>query len=160
MESEFLKAIDDHQGILFKVCRMYCTNNVDAEDLFQDILLQLWKAWPSFKGSSKVSTWMYKVSLNTSIIRLRKNSRSPKLQELSFVQHTIPEQESGRMDILFNKELQKAISNLNKLDKALVMLYLDEKTYKEISEIMGMSENNIGVKINRIKKKLKEKMNA
>jgi RNA polymerase sigma-70 factor (ECF subfamily) len=139
---------------------MYCTNNVDAEDLFQDILLQLWKAWPSFKGSSKVSTWMYKVSLNTSIIRLRKNSRSPKLQELSFVQHTIPEQESGRMDILFNKELQKAISNLNKLDKALVMLYLDEKTYKEISEIMGMSENNIGVKINRIKKKLKEKMNA
>lgn len=159
MEPEFLSAINENQGILFKVCRIYCSDNTDAEDLFQEILLQLWRSYPRFNRVSKVSTWMYRIALNTAITRLRKLNRSPRLQELSFIQNSIPEHTPSRLDILFDKELQSAISSLDKLDKALVMLYLDEKSYKEIAEIMNLSESNVGVKINRIKKKLKEKMN-
>jgi RNA polymerase sigma-70 factor (ECF subfamily) len=156
LEEEFLKSINLHQGIIIKVCRMYCTNNTDAEDLFQEILLQLWKSWPSYKADSKVSTWMYRVGLNTAITRLRKNTKKPLFQAISSEHNLIPDDESQRIDIILDKELQVAISYLNKIDKALVMLYLDEKSYKEIAEIMGLSESNVGVKINRIKKKLKE----
>lgn len=158
MEEEFLKSVNQHQGIIFKVCRMYCSDNADAEDLFQEILLQLWKSWPNFNQNSKISTWMYQIGLNTAITRLRKNNRKPIHHYLSKADDAIPDAAPERLDILFDKELQEAIVELNKLDKALVMLYLDEKTYKEIAEIMGLSENNVGVKINRIKKKLKNKM--
>ena len=138
---------------------MYCSDNTDAEDLFQEMLLHLWKAYPQFNRDSKVSTWMYRIGLNTAITRLRKNNRRPQFQELLSVHNSMPEAGTQRMDLLFDKELQQAINSLNKLDKALLMLYLDEKSYKEIAEIMGFSESNVGVKINRIKKRLKEIMN-
>ncbi len=138
---------------------MYCSDNTDAEDLFQEILLQLWKAYPQFNRTSKVSTWMYRVGLNTAITRLRKNNRRPSFEELVPVHHTLPETGIQRLDILFDRDLQQAIDRLDKLDRALLMLYLDEKSYKEIAEIMGLSESNVGVKVNRIKKKLKEIMN-
>lgn len=137
---------------------MYCKDNDDVNDLFQDMLLQLWQAWPSFKGASKLTTWMYRICLNTAISRLRKNSRSPVLQTLTLAQHTVPDAGPQRLDILFDTELQAAIDGLNRIDKALIMLYLDEKSYKEIAEIMGLTETNVGVKINRIKTKLKERM--
>lgn len=160
MEEEFLKSVNEHQGIIFKVCRMYCSDNADVEDLFQEILLQLWKSWPRFNQGSTISTWMYQIGLNTAITRLRKNNRKPLYHGLQKVQNSIADTSSDRLDIIFDKELQDAIVGLGKVDKALIMLYLDEKTYKEISEIMGLSENNVGVKINRIKKKLKSKINA
>jgi RNA polymerase sigma-70 factor (ECF subfamily) len=138
---------------------MYCSDSTDAEDLFQEILLQLWKSWPTFKATSKVSTWIYQVGLNTAITRLRKNSRRPLHLALLPAQDLIGEATTHRLDILFDQELQAAINGLDKLDKALVMLYLDEKSYKEIAEILGLSEVNVGVKINRIKRKLKEKIN-
>jgi len=138
---------------------MYCSDSTDAEDLFQEILLQLWKAYPQFNKSSKVSTWMYRVGLNTAITRLRKNNRSPSFEELASVHQALPETGVQRLDILFDKDLQEAIDRLDKFDRALLMLYLDEKSYKEIAEIMGLSESNVGVKVNRIKKKLKEIMN-
>ncbi|MDB5262834.1 MAG: polymerase sigma factor, sigma-70 family [Adhaeribacter sp.] len=137
---------------------MYCSDNTDAEDLFQEILLHLWKSWPTFNATAKVSTWIYQVSLNTAITRLRKNSRRPAHKVLSLAQDSIREVPTQRLDILFDKELQDAIDGLDKFDKALVILYLDEKSYKEIAEIMGLTEGNVGVKINRIKKKLKEKI--
>ena len=159
MEEEFLQSVNEHQGIILKVCRMYCSDSTDAEDLFQEILLQLWKAWPTFQAASKVSTWIYRIGLNTAITRLRKNSRRPALEALSLAQQAIGEIPSQRLDILFDQELQAAIDGLHKFDRALVMLYLEEKSYKEIAEIMGLSEGNVGVKINRIKKLLKEKIN-
>jgi RNA polymerase sigma-70 factor, ECF subfamily len=159
LEEEFLQSVNEHQGIIIKVCRMYCADSTDAEDLFQEILLQLWKSWPTFHATSKVSTWIYRIGLNTAITRLRKNSRRPDLQALSFAQDAIGEIPSQRLDILFDQELQAAINELDKFDRALVMLYLEEKSYKEIGEIMGLSESNVGVKINRIKKQLKEKIN-
>ncbi len=160
MEKEFLKSVNEHQGILFKICRMYCTDNDDVNDLFQDMLLQLWQAWPSFKGASKLTTWMYRICLNTAIARLRKSSRSPAVQALTEAQYGVPDAGPQRLDILFDSELQAAIGDLNRVDKALIMLYLDEKNYKEIAEIMGFTESNVGVKINRIKTKLKERMGA
>lgn len=145
---------------MFKICRMYCTDNDDVNDLFQDILLQLWQAWPSYKGAAKLTTWMYRICLNTAIARLRKSSRSPVLQTLTSAQHSMPDVGPQRLDILFDNELQAAIDGLDRIDKALIMLYLDEKSYKEIAEIMDLSETNVGVKLNRIKTKLKERMGA
>ena len=135
-------------------------DNDDVNDLFQDMLLQLWQAWPSFKGASKLTTWMYRVCLNTAIARLRKSGRSPALQALTLTQHGIPDIGPQRLDILFDNELQTAIEGLDRIDRALIMLYLDEKSYKEIAEIMGLTETNVGVKLNRIKTKLKERMGA
>lgn len=143
---------------MFKICRMYCTDNDDVNDLFQDMLLQLWQAWPSFKAQSKLTTWMYRICLNAAIARLRKSNRSPVLQALTLAQYGMPNDTPYRLDILFDNELQIAIDGLDRIDKALIMLYLDEKSYKEIAEIMGFTESNVGVKINRIKTKLKERM--
>jgi RNA polymerase sigma-70 factor (ECF subfamily) len=138
---------------------MYCSDSSEAEDLFQEILLQLWKAWPTFQATSKVSTWIYLIGLNTAITKLRKNSRHPSFQAISLAQHAIGEVSSQRLDILFDQKLQAAFDELNKFDRALLMLYLDERSYKEKADIMGLSESNVGVKISRIKKILKEKTN-
>jgi RNA polymerase sigma-70 factor (ECF subfamily) len=159
LEKEFTNIISTHQGIILKVCRMYCNDRDDSEDLFQEIVLQLWRSYPAFKADAKVSTWMYRIGLNTAITRLRKNSRKPLTQSLSIEHQNLKDPLPQRIDIEYGEELQTAINMLNKLDKALVMLYLDEKNYKEIAEIIGISESNVGVKINRIKKKLQEIIN-
>ncbi len=159
LEKEFIKIISDHQGIILKICRMYCNERNDSEDLFQEIVLQLWRSYPKYNGTAKVSTWMYRIGLNTAITRLRKNSRRRDNYPLSDKDSEFPQSDSTRIDIEYDKELQAAIHTLNKFDKALVMLYLDEKSYKEMAEIMGITESNIGVKISRIKQKLKEILN-
>lgn len=156
MQQEFIDTIAIHQPIILKVCRMYCTEKDDREDLFQEIVLQLWRSYPSFKGEAKISTWMYRISINTAITSLRKNSRKPVTQALSVEHENINEITEQRIDVEYARELQLAINILSKIDKALVMLYLEEKSYKEIAEILGISESNVGVKINRIKKKLQE----
>jgi RNA polymerase sigma-70 factor (ECF subfamily) len=138
---------------------MYCDDRDDSEDLFQEIVLQLWKSYSGFKGEAKISTWMYRVALNTAITRLRKTKRRPDNQRLDNDNFNIAEVANNRLDIQFSVELQQAINMLNRFDRALMMLYLDEKSYSEIAEIMGISESNVGVKINRIKNKLKSMLN-
>lgn len=159
MEKEFIKIISDNQGLLLKVCRMYCNQNSDSEDLFQEIVLQLWKSYPTFNNHAKITTWMYRVALNTAISSLRKHNRIPLRQQLSPDHNNLQDSKELRIDIQYDNALQRAILALNKFDKALVLLYLDENSYVEMSEIMGISESNIGVKINRIKKKLKQILN-
>ena len=159
MEKEFLKIISQHQDILLKVCRMYGSSCDDAEDLFQEMVLQLWRSFPSFRHEAKVTTWMYRLALNTAITSLRSNSRRPQWQPLKLQHLNFSGTETERLDVEYDQELQRAINALNKLDKALVMLYLDEKSYREMAEIMEMSESNVGVRISRIKKKLKEIIN-
>ncbi|WP_149696378.1 RNA polymerase sigma factor [Chitinophaga sp. CF418] len=156
MEKEFLQTINEHQGIIAKVCRMYCTEPADGEDLFQEIVLQLWKAWPSFNRQSKVSTWLYRISLNTAITGFRISRTRPVFRPLGFDNDNYAEPPPQRMDLQYAPELQLAISRLNKFDKSLLLLYLDDKPYSEIAEILGLSVSNVGVKINRVKKKLKE----
>ncbi|RDV16366.1 RNA polymerase sigma factor [Pontibacter diazotrophicus] len=159
MEKEFLEIITKHQAIILKVCRMYGSSRDDSEDLFQEIVFQLWRSFPGFRQDAKVTTWMYRLALNTAITSLRKNGQKQQWQPLSTGHGNIPEPETERLDVVYDQELQTAVNVLNKLDKALVMLYLDEKSYREMAEIMELSEANIGVKINRIKKKLKQILN-
>ncbi|MEJ7766423.1 MAG: sigma-70 family RNA polymerase sigma factor [Chitinophagaceae bacterium] len=159
MEKEFIKIITDNQGLLLKVCRMYGVRQSDAEDLFQEIVLQLWRSYPNFNSHSKVTTWMYRVALNTAISRFRKGRNAPEKQPLTALHQNLQDQHTARIDVQYDHALQHAISSLNKFDKALVLLYLDENSYQEMAEILGITETNIGVKINRIKKKLKQILN-
>ena len=159
MEKEFIAIVSANQGLLLKVCRMYCNDHADSEDLFQEIVLQLWRSYPTFRGNAKVSTWIYRIGLNIAITRLRKNSRKPATQTLSIEHQNFIDRNDPRLDVEYGAELQAAIDSLNKFDKALLLLYLDDNSYKEIAEIIGISESNVGAKISRIKKKMKEIIN-
>ncbi len=159
MEKAFLRDINNNQGIIIKVCRIYCSDQADFEDLFQEIVLQLWKSYARFNGLSKVSTWMYRVALNTAITSLRRKKRRPDRDRLTVAEHGVPSTDPLRIDVEYHQQLQDAVDSLNKFDRALMLLYLDEKSYKEMAEIMVITESNIGVKINRIKSKLKTILN-
>ena len=159
LEHNFVELLEKHQNIVHKVCRLY-TNNQDAHnDLFQEITIQLWKAFPKFRGDSKFSTWMYRVALNTAITLYRKSKRSINTQEFDSVQFKIKSEEYDDTEEQQLKLLYKAVHQLNDIEKALIFLYLEDKNYKEISETLGISEVNARVKMNRIKTKLRTILN-
>lgn len=150
MEKEFTELLYKNQGIVHKICSLYFYNRADKEDYKQELIIQLWKAFPSFSNQSKFSTWMYRVCLNAAIDLLRKEKTEPKLVEFNS-QNSIAITDSN-IETNENKEkLYQAINRLSDIDKGIITLYLDEFSYKEIAEIMGISESNTGVKINRIK---------
>ncbi len=150
MEKEFTELLYQNQGIVHKICSLYFNNRVDKEDYKQELIIQLWKAFPSFNNQSKFSTWMYRVCLNASIDILRKEKSQPRFVKID--NHSIEVTVEPNPDKNQNKEkLYKAINKLSEIDKAIITLYLDEFSYKEIAEIIGISESNTGVKINRIK---------
>lgn len=159
LEQQFVTQLDEHQNIIHKVCRVY-TNNSDAhKDLFQEITIQLWKAYPKFRGDAKFSTWMYRVALNTAITLYRKSKRQIKTNDISDFHYKIEANEyDGEIEEQM-KLLYKAIHQLSDVEKALILLYLEDKPYKEIAETMGLSEVNARVKVNRIKGKLKTILN-
>ncbi|MDG5492974.1 RNA polymerase sigma factor [Psychroserpens sp. SPM9] len=159
LEHSFVELLEKHQNIVHKVCRLY-TNNQDAHnDLFQEITIQLWKAYPKFRGDAKFSTWMYRVGLNTAITLYRKSKRSIKTQEFESVSFKIKAEAYDDTEEQQLKLLYKAVHQLNDIEKALVFLYLEDKNYNEISETLGISEVNARVKMNRVKKKLKTILN-
>jgi len=144
------------QGILHKVCNIYCNNSEDKKDMMQEITLQLWKSYPGFQGKSKFSTWMYRIAINTAISNIRKSKQNPLMEALFESQIEIPEKEDmAEMDDDVNN-LYKAIAKLKEVDRAIIMLYLEEKSYKEIAEIIGITEKNVSVKLVRLKKKLEQ----
>jgi len=150
MEKEFTELLYQNQGIVHKICSLYFYNRADKEDYKQELIIQLWKAYPSFNNQSKFSTWMYRVCLNASIDILRKEKAQPKFVKIDH--HSIEATTEPNSDKNANQEkLYQAINKLSNIDKAIITLYLDEFSYKEIAEIMGISETNTGVKINRIK---------
>ena len=158
-EHNFVELLEKHQNIVHKVCRLY-TNNYDAHnDLFQEITIQLWKAFPKFRGDSKFTTWMYRVGLNTAITLYRKSKRRIKTQEFDAIQFKISAEEYDSTEEEQLKLLYQAVHQLNDIEKALVFLYLEDKDYREISETLGISEVNARVKMNRVKKKLKTILN-
>ncbi|UII20057.1 RNA polymerase sigma factor [Fulvivirga ligni] len=154
-EQQFLDILDENQNIIHKVCSMYTRCSEDHNDLFQEIMLQLWKGYTRFKGDAKITTWMYRVSLYTAISIYKKKKFRQEVQDT--VLHV--KNESEEHDPYQYENLNLAIESLSKTNKALIILYLDEKSYKEIAEIMEISESNVGVKINRIKKQLKDILN-
>ncbi len=159
LEHNFVELLQKHQNIVHKVCRIY-TNNQDAHnDLFQEIAIQLWKAFPKFRGDSKFSTWMYRVGLNTAITLYRKNKRRIITQEFDAIQFKISAEAYDNSEEEQLKLMYQAVHQLNDIDKALVFLFLEDKNYREISETLGISEVNARVKMNRIKTKLKTILN-
>ncbi|TBW30155.1 RNA polymerase sigma factor [Gramella sp. KN1008] len=157
MSKDFYKQfILPYAGIIIKICRAYTDTEEDFQDYYQEICLQLWRSRKNFKGDSKWSTWVYRISLNVCLSLLRKDKKINKNKvELVDVVSTGQQQES-----VFSNESMKllylAIKQLSATDRAIILLYLEEKSYQEIAHIMGLSSNNIGVRIARIKKKLKK----
>lgn len=159
LEHSFVELLEKHQNIVHKVCRLYTNNQEAHNDLFQEITIQLWKAYPKFRGDSKFSTWMYRVGLNTAITLYRKSKRTIKTQEFELVSFKIKSEEYDDTEEQQLKLLYQAVHQLNDIEKALVFLYLEDKNYSEISETLGISEVNARVKMNRVKKKLKTILN-
>ncbi len=155
LEQEFVSLLEENQNILHKICKLYTVDLASHQDLFQEMVIQLWKSYPKFKGDSKFSTWAYRVSLNTAIslyrgrkIKITTVDWDNSLANIRYEEYNTEEEE--RL-----KSLYEAVRQLSDIDKALVYMYLENKDYSEISETLGISEVNARVKMNRIKTKLK-----
>ena len=159
LEKNFLNDFEKNQNIVHKICRIYTTNQDQHNDLFQEITIQIWKNYSKFRGESKFSTWMYRVSLNTAITLYRKSSRSIKTQDFSEVSFKIKAEDYDDTKDKQLKALYDGIRELNDIEKALIFLYLEDKPYKEIAETLGISEGNARVKMNRSKEKLRKILN-
>ena len=160
MEKEFLQIITENQGIIHKVCSIYCDSEEDRRDLFQEILVQLWKSFPSFRNESKFSTWMYRVALNTAITSFKKDKRQPDKSGIPYenLQLATEVYDTGMEDQI--RMLNNAVLQLSGIEKSIILLFLEDKKYEEIAEITGITQNYVRVKMNRIKKKLKLLMNT
>lgn len=159
LEHSFVEQLEKHQNIVHKVCRLYTNNQQAHNDLFQEITIQLWKAYPKFRGDAKFSTWMYRVGLNTAITLYRKSKRHITTQEFDAIQFKIKAEAYDDTEEEQLKLMYQAVHQLNDIEKALVFLYLEDKNYKEISDTLGISEVNARVKMNRVKTKLKTILN-
>ena len=158
-KKEFVKLIQENKGIVFKICNSYCHNREDREDLAQEIIYQLWRSGKTFNADQKFSTWMYRVALNVAISFYRKSKSASTLVSFTENLKDIEDDEDADYENEYEKTrrlLQKRINELKELDRALIILFLEAKSYKEISEILGITETNVATKINRIKDKLKQ----
>jgi RNA polymerase sigma-70 factor, ECF subfamily len=155
LENQFVETIKLHQGIVHKVCGMYRHDPDDRKDLFQEIVIQLWRAFPKFRQESKISTWIYQIALNVAISDFRKQSRKPQNIEFTEVLMNISEDEYDSETEEKIQQMHFAIAQLSEIEKAIVMLYFEEKSNEEIAEIIGITQNNVRVKMTRIREKLK-----
>lgn len=155
-EKEFEKHIRQHELIIHKICNVYAYTTADKEDLFQEIVIQLWKAFRKFKGDSKFSTWLYRVAINTAISGLRKKkgfitSYEPANLPVHVSDDNINDAEEERL-----QQLLQGIEQLNQVDKAIVMLYMEDYSYEEMENVLGINQGSLRVKMNRIKEKLRQ----
>lgn len=155
-QPEFVQLINEHTGLIQKVCRLYAATAQDRQDLFQEIVIQLWRAIPKFRQESKLTTWMYRVALNTAISSYRKQQRSIDTTDIDFVMADIADDNKAAEKEEKLKLLYGAIARLPEIEKAIVLLYLDDKSYEEMEEILGINQNNLRVRMNRVKEKLRQ----
>jgi RNA polymerase sigma factor (sigma-70 family) len=156
LEKQFEQHVREHEPLLHKICRIYAYTDADRQDLFQEIVIQLWKAYPKFRGDAKFSTWLYRIAINTAISGLRKRKDFITTYEPSTLpihhfddttSHTTEEQLS---------RLYKAIEQLSEVEKAIVMLYMEDRTYEDMEDILGISQPTLRVKMSRIKEKIRQ----
>lgn len=159
VQKQFVDLLEEHQNIVHKVCRLYTNSQDQHNDLFQEITIQLWKAFPKFRGEAKFSTWMYRVALNTAITLYRKSKRSIQTQDYDSVMFKISSEDYDDTVEQQLKLMYTKIKELNDIEKALVFLYLEDKNYREISDTLGITEVNARVKMNRVKGKLRKLLN-
>ncbi len=159
-KDRFIQTIDEHKKIIYKIVNSYCPNREGRKDLEQEIIIQLWKSFDKYDYNYKYSTWMYRIALNVAISFYRKE-RKWSLKSDFYNEESIFEmvEEKGDNEAELEgqlKLLQTFINNLNELNKALMLLYLEEKSHEEIAEILGITKTNVATKIGRIKLKLKK----
>lgn len=153
-KDQFIKVIKENEGLIFKVATLYTNSLQDKEDLYQEIVFQLWKSFDTFNEQSKLSTWMYRVAMNTAIYNLKSVKR--RINTISINTETeryadvVDKSEEERLRLLY-----ESIQTLNLLEKGVILLYLEGKNHQEIAEIIGITTSNVGTKISRIKEKLK-----
>lgn len=153
-DKRFLDLIEENKRIIFKICNSYCPNKNEREDLAQDIVYHLWKSYQSFNPALKFSTWMYRIALNVAISFYRKEKKTA--PQVSISEHLIVWEEDTNKEANHNLNLLlQFINELKEIDKSIMLLYLDDKSYKEIAEITGISESNVATRISRIKDRLK-----
>ena len=155
VEQEFLSVIREYERVIYKVCYLYTTPNATLSDLYQEVVLNIWKAFPKFRRECKVSTWIYRIALNTCISFIRKEKNIPEIVTLT--QEADRSEEDDETQTML-QQLYRMINRLGQLEKSIILLYLEEKSYEDISEITGLTVTNVATKLNRIKDKLK-KMN-
>lgn len=156
-EERFTQLIKDNEGIIFKITTIYTDNRHDQQDLYQDIVYQLWKYFDGFRNESKISTWMYRVALNTAITRIKKEKKNGKRVSID----RVVVKQTDYYDTVFEERLKvmyNHIKKLNELEKGLILLLLEGKKYEEIAIITGLSPSNVGTRISRIKQKLKTRI--
>ncbi|MBC7851207.1 MAG: RNA polymerase sigma factor [Chitinophagaceae bacterium] len=155
-QEQFVTLINEHNAMLHKVCHVYCHSPADRQDLFQEIVVQLWKSFSSFRGESKFSTWLYRIALNTAISDLRRQQRRIKVDYPELVPMDLAAEPFNNEREEQLQHLYEGIAQLGEIEKALVMLYLDDKSYDEMEDILGINQNNLRVKMNRVKEKLRK----
>ena len=157
VEQEFLSVIREYERVIYKVCYLYTTPNATLNDLYQEVVLNIWKAFPKFRRECKISTWIYRIALNTCISFIRKEKNIPEIVTLT--QEADCSEEDDETQAML-QQLYRMINRLGQLEKSIILLYLEEKSYEDISEITGLTVTNVATKLNRIKDKLKKMKKA
>ena len=146
-EKEFIELVEEYKQVIYKVCYIYATDPDNLNDLYQEVVINLWKAFPRFRGECKASTWVYRIGLNTCISFFRKSKSRPEVVPISVDLEAVAEEEDKT-------------AQLHELYRALILLWLEERSYQEMADITGISRNNVAVKLNRIKEKLRTMSNS
>ena len=155
VEQEFVSMIRTYEPVIYKVCYVYATPYASLGDLYQEVVINLWKAFPKFRKECKLSTWIYRIALNTCISFMRKEKNLPEI--ISLTQSFDRMEEDDETQAML-RQLYRMIDRLGQLEKSIVLLYLEEKSYEEIAEITGLTVTNVATRLSRIKDKLR-KMN-
>lgn len=153
LEQQFLTLIENNKKTIYKVSLMYADDNEHQQDIYQDIVLNLWTAFPNFRGDSKDSTWVYRIALNTCVSELRRKKSKPLTTPLTYDLEQLMDDGGAYREQV--RELYRLINRLSELERAIILLWLEEKSYDEIGSILGITPSNVGVKISRIKEKLR-----
>lgn len=157
MSNDFLNTIRENEGVIYKLVKIYAEKDNDQQDLYQEIVYQLWKSYHTFQGNSKISTWIYKVALNTSLAHINlKKKHSGKMYIQDIELHIEDISETKAEDKI--TEMYQHIRKLNEIDKAIIFLFLEGKNYDEIAIVTGFTVSNVGTRLNRIKQKLKNQI--
>lgn len=151
LEKRFIEMVKRNERVIYKVCSFYASDDEPLNDLYQDVVCNLWVAYPKFRGECSTSTWIYRVALNTCISGLRKKKRTIQRVDITQIQDAFIQPDDVTAEI---KELYRLIRQLKSLERAVILLYLEEKSYQEIADITGLSLSNVAVKLMRIKEKL------
>ena len=158
LEKDFLEMIAAQKRTIYKVCYIYAKDQDDLNDLFQETVLNLWKSFPRYRGDSKLTTWVYRIAMNTCITFLRRSNTRP--QTVPMTAQAVASLEADEETSEQLKELYRLINQLGKLERALILLWLEERSYQEMADILGLSKANVAVKLNRIREKLRNMSNS